>query len=624
MARTTLFAVSLFTAGALALGCTRPPAAAPPKATVSLPDDPHSFSRPREVAVSHLALDLVVDFGTRTLTGTVRLDLERRGEAGELVLDTRDLEITGVTRDDGQAASFRLGDEKPFLGRPLMIELAPTTKAVTVAYRTSPGAAALQWLEPAQTSGPHPFLFTQSQAALARTWIPLQDTPAVRFTYDAQVAVPPGLVAVMSAENTPTKSADGRYRFRMSERVPSYLMALGVGDLEFRPLGDRSGVYAEPAVVEKAAWEFADTEKMIVAAEKLYGPYRWGRYDLLVLPPSFPFGGMENPRLTFATPTILAGDRSLVALVAHELAHSWSGNLVTNATWNDFWLNEGFTTYAERRIMEEVFGRDYTDMLAVIGWGDLETGLAELPPEDTHLRLNLAGRDPDDSSSDIPYEKGALFLTHLERAAGRERFDPFLNRYFTEHAFQSMTTDGFLAYLDRELLAPAGLTRESLGIADWIDGPGLPADAPRPTSAAFARVDAELARWRSGAAAASLETKAWTTHEWVHFLRGLPKDAASPRLAELDSAFGLSERGNKEVLFAWLLAAERAGHAGVQPAVERFLTSLGRRKFLMPLYAELAKTPAGKARALAIYKQARPTYHPVAVASVDGLLGWQS
>lgn len=604
----------------LALGaCTGslPPAAH----SVATPNDPHSFSRPQQVAVEHLALDLTVDFTTRVLSGTARLDLAPRGESTELVLDTRDLTITAVTWEDGRPAAFTLGDEQPLLGRPLSIAITPQTRSVIITYSTSPSAGALQWLEPAQTAGPHPFLFTQSQAALARTWIPLQDTPAVRFTYEAKISVPPGLMAVMSAENSQTKSPAGHYSFRMEQPVPSYLMALAVGDFEFRALGARSGVYAEPAVVERAAWEFADTEKLIAAAEKLYGPYRWGRYDLLVLPPSFPFGGMENPRLTFATPTILAGDRSLVALVAHELAHSWSGNLVTNATWDDFWLNEGFTTYAERRVMESVYGPDYADMLAVIGRGDLAASLADLPPADTHLRLHLAGRDADDSATDIPYEKGALFLTVLERAAGRERFDPFLNRYFTAHAFQSMTTDGFLDYLERELLKPAGLTREGLAVAAWVDGPGLPANAPTVTSKAFERIDGDLARWRSGAPAASLETAQWSTHEWVHFLRGLPPDTPAARMVELDSTFGLSERGNKEVLFAWLLSALQAGYQPVQPAIEKFLTSLGRRKFLMPLYTELAKTPAGKALAREIYRKARPSYHPVAVQSVDELLG---
>ena len=287
----------------------------------------------------------------------------------------------------------------------------------------------------------------------------------------------------MSAENPTAVNAEAVYSFAMPHPVPSYLLALAVGELEFRPLGGspRAGVYAEPPVVEKAAAEFADTEKMIAAAEALYGPYRWGRYDLLVLPPSFPFGGMENPRLTFATPTIIAGDRSLVSLVAHELAHSWSGNLVTNATWNDFWLNEGFTTYFEMRIMEAVYGREHSEMLAALAHQDLADAVAEAgaTSPDTHLRLNLAGRNPDEGVTSIPYDKGYFFLRLIEETVGREAWDAFLRGYFDTFAFQSMDTDGFLAYLREKLLAGRPGVEEKLQIAAWVDGPGIPANCPQ-------------------------------------------------------------------------------------------------------------------------------------------------
>ncbi|HUO86951.1 MAG TPA: M1 family aminopeptidase/hydrolase, partial [Thermoanaerobaculia bacterium] len=387
----------------LTLACTTTPAPAPPAptgpATAAVVDDPHSFSEPWDVAISHLDLDLAVDFERRVLAGRASLTLDRRADSDRLVLDTRGLAIDRVTLDDGGEARFTVGAPDPTLGAPLTIALDPDTEVVHVEYETSPDAAALQWLTPEQTAGgEHPFLFSQCQAILCRTIIPLQDTPSVRITYDVTLRVPPQLLAVMSAENPTTKSDSGVYRFSMPQAVPSYLLALAVGDLEFRSMGPRTGVYAEPSVVEAAAWEFAETEQMIEAAEGLYGPYRWGRYDILVLPPSFPFGGMENPRLTFATPTILAGDRSLVALVAHEAGHSWSGNLVTNALWDDFWLNEGFTVYVERRLMEELRGRDYSEMLAALGRQDLEQTIAELGADsaDTHLHLDLAGRDPDE------------------------------------------------------------------------------------------------------------------------------------------------------------------------------------------------------------------------------------
>jgi hypothetical protein len=446
------------------------------------------------------------------------------------------------------------------------------------------------------------------------------------MTYEATVRVPPGLLAVMSAENPTRKNPQGVYQFRMPQPISSYLMALAVGDLEFRPLGPRSGVYAEPPVVELAAWEFADTPKMVAAAEKLYGPYRWGRYDLLVLPPSFPFGGMENPRLTFVTPTMLARDRSLVSLIAHELAHSWSGNLVTNATWNDFWLNEGFTTYIEGRIMEALYGKAYADMLAVLGRGDLDLAIQELGgPEhaDTHLFLALAGRDPDEGANDVAYEKGSLFLRTLEHAVGREKFDRFLRTYFDTFAFQSMDTRRFVEYLKKNLLGGDEARAAQLKIEPWIYGPGVPDNALAVQSAEFAKVDEALAAFSQGAPPQQISTAGWSTHHWLHFLRHLPKPLTREQMAALDAAFNLSQSGNSEILTEWLMHAIRNRYEPAYPALERFLASMGRRKFLKPLYAELAKSPEGTEMALRIYEKARPGYHSVSRNTIDEILDWR-
>ncbi len=588
--------------------------------------DVHSYARPDQAAVEHLDLALEVDFERKILVGRASWQLAEGATADQLILDTRDLDIDRVTREDGdselEVQDFTLSDEEPFLGRSLTIPITPSTTAVHVEYRSRPEAAAVQWLEPEQTAGGrHPFLFTQSQAILARTWVPCQDTPAVRFTYDATVETSPELMAVMSAENPTEKAADGVYQFRMPQAIPSYLLALAVGDLEFRSMGPQTGVYAEPAVVEPAAWEFAETEEMITATEKLYGPYRWGRFDILVLPPSFPFGGMENPRLTFATPTILAGDRSLVALVAHELAHSWSGNLVTNATWDDFWLNEGFTVYLERRIMEEVYGRPYSEMLALLGRQDLDADVEDLGPEsaDTHLALDLAGRDPDDGMTDIAYEKGYFLLRRIEEAAGRERFDAFLREYFDRYAFRSLTTAEFVDHLRSTLFSDAALAGE-VDLDRWIYQPGVPSTASAIESEAFDRVDAQIGAWTGGTAAAGLATEGWTTHEWLHFLRGLPGEMDTDQLADLDSAFAFTDSGNSEILAAWLEHVITNGYRPAYPTLERFLTSIGRRKFLSPLYRKLAATEEGLAMAREIYARARPSYHPVAVATMDGIL----
>ena len=601
-------------------------AAADAAAAESAGRDSHSFANPGEVVVRHLDLDWDVRFNRRALDGTATLHIERVAEgARALRLDTRDLSITAVELsddgDDWAETPFTLGTADPILGAPLEVTLSENAAQVRVTYATSRGASGVQWLEPAQTAGKtHPFMFTQSQAIHARSWIPLQDTPGVRVTYSATVRTPPALRAVMSAAHAAAAPLDGEFQFEMRQPIPSYLIALAVGDLAFRSMGERTGVYAEPSVVESAAAEFDDTEAMMAATERLYGPYRWDRYDLLVLPPSFPFGGMENPRLTFATPTVIAGDKSLVALVAHELAHSWSGNLVTNATWRDFWLNEGVTVYLERRILEEVFGRPRVDMEATLDHQALAEELARLEPPDQILHVDLRGRDPDDGMTQVPYLKGDLFLRLLEQTVGRARFDRFLRAYFDHFAFRSITTSDFVAYLNEHLLsedADAGLA-ETLQIDAWLEQPGLPANALRSESDALTRVEQQAARWASGeTAAAALATGDWTTQEWLHFLKSVPETLTIDQMAELDDAFGLTRAGNSEVAHQWLLTAIRNQYAPAYGRLETYLVGIGRRKLIKPLYDELVKTPEGRARATAIYERARPGYHPIAVSSID-------
>ncbi len=587
--------------------------------------DIHSFGRPDLVRVDHISLYLTVDFAAKQLRGEAVLRYQRSPEGAKspLVLDTRDLTIEYVRKNIDehliQNVPFQVGKADPILGAPLTIEIPSDSGEVIVGYRTSPKASALQWLEPQNTAGrKRPFLFTQSQAIHARSWIPCQDSPGVRVTYDAKIKVPQGLAAVMSADRVSQKGDETT--FKMEQAVPPYLIALAVGDLVFKPMGKRTGVWAEPSVVTKAAEEFSDTEQMIEVTEKRFGPYRWGRYDILVLPPSFPFGGMENPKLTFATPTIIAGDKSLVSLIAHELAHSWSGNLVTNATWRDFWLNEGFTTYLERRIVEDVYGKDKATMEAVLGKKDLREEIAKFDEKDEILHVNLKDRDPDEGMTRVPYEKGALFLTALENIVGREKFDAFLKGYFDHFAFKSITTADFEAYLRKELFPKDG--KEPIDLHAWIHQPGLPDDAPEPKSQRFGQLDALAAKFVGGEIAArDLGAKEWSTLEWLHFLRALPPKIGAEKLSELDNACDLTGRGNSEIAEQWLLLAIRNTYKPADSRLDEFLTTIGRRKFLMPLYGELAQTPEGKARALEIYKRARPTYHPISRDAVDKLLG---
>ncbi|GAB3531398.1 M1 family metallopeptidase [Pontibacter brevis] len=594
------------------------------RAAEAAPDDVHSYARPAEAVAKHLDLDIAVDFDRKVLSGRAAYQIENKTGTDQIVFDTRNLQVEKVFLGDGmEETTFRLGEGNETLGQPLLVQIKPDTRKVTIQYSTSPKAAALQWLNPQQTAcKQHPFLFTQSQAILARTWIPIQDSPGIRITYAARVKVPKELLAVMSAENPTEKNSTGTYTFEMKQPIPSYLMALSVGDLTFHEIGPQTGIYAEPQTIEAAAYEFAEMDKMLAAAEKLYGKYRWGRYDLLVLPPSFPFGGMENPRLTFVTPTVLAKDRSLTSLIAHELAHSWSGNLVTNGTWNDFWLNEGFTVYFERRIMEELYGMEYADMLHVLGYQDLTNTLNDLGAgsEDTRLKLDLEGRDPDEGLTDIAYEKGNFFLQNIERAVGRERFDAFLNSYFSTFAFQSTNTSKFLNFLRTELIKGDEQLAQQINVEGWVFSPGLPADFVKPTSTRFAEVEEAFRSWQSGKPAAQLTTKGWSSHEWLHFIRMLPDQMTQQQLAELDKAFNFTNSGNAEVLAAWFLHAIRNNYTTADQALNTFLTNVGRRKFLVPIYKELIKTPEGKKKALAIYAKARPNYHAVSTVTLDELL----
>lgn len=585
--------------------------------------DPHSYSDPEKAVVKHLQLNVAVDFNKQILSGEAIYDIQNNNSE-EIIFDTRNLNIQKVTlSEDEKETTFSLSKNDSVFGQALSVKIERATSRVNIYYSTTESAEALQWLNPQQTAGKaQPFLFTQGQAILSRTWFPCQDSPGIRFTYNAKITIPAQLLAVMSAENPVDKNESGVYEFKMPQPVPAYLVALSVGDIAFQKIGERTGVYAEPVLLEKAAYEFGDMENMLISAEKLYGKYQWGRYDVIVLPPSFPFGGMENPRLTFATPTIIAGDRSLTSLIAHELAHSWSGNFVTNATWDDIWMNEGFTVYFERRITEAIYGREYVDMLWQLGYQDLEETVKELTEqkEETSLKLHLKGRNPDDGLTDIPYEKGAHFLSLLEQKAGRENFDEFLNEYFSSHAFKTITTEEFVQYLDTALVKKYGI---DVNVDEWVYQPGLPSDCPNIVSEKFKAVEAALQKWKEGAKPETLETKDWTSHEWLHFVRNLPAEINPSQMEQLDNVFHFTNSGNSEVADAWFVKCINSHYTKADAKIEEFLMNVGRRKFILPLYKAMSQTDEGRKKALVIYEKARPNYHAVATNTLDELLGWK-
>jgi aminopeptidase N len=618
----------LFSATALALmlsACNNTPDTVQKTAsgeTIKHVKDTHTLSNADSVTMQHLSLDIAVSFEQKRTSGRADWTIDNKTRANELHLDNYALRIDSVAVD-GQKSTFTIAAPVAHLGSQLRIPIRPETKKVSIWYATSDSARALQWLTPEQTmSKTHPFLYTQSESIYARSWVPCADGPGIRFTYDARVTVPKGLMALMSAENPQKVSDSGIYHFRMDNPIPAYLMALAVGDIAFRSIDNRTGVYAEPAIINKARYEFEDVGKMVTTAESLYGPYRWGRYDVLVLPPGFPIGGMENPKLTFCTPTIIAGDRSLVNLIAHELAHNWSGNLVTNATWNDIWMNEGFTVYFERRITEAMTDKSYVDMLWELGYQDLEEEVKNFGADslhDTYLKLQLEGRDPDEGLSDIPYEKGSLFLWLIERHVGREKFDAFLKEYFASHAFKSVTTEEFLAYLRANLIKGDKALEDKLNINAWVYGPGIPANCPRADSARFSKVNAERGKFFSGTAPAQLATSDWTTHEWLHFLRKMPDALTAMQMQALDNQFHFTQSGNSEIADLWYILAARHHYDAAYKAMEAFLSRVGRQKFLLPLYEEMMKT--GQADfAKRIYNKYRQNYHPLTQAKLDKIV----
>ena len=590
--------------------------------------DYFSFANTEQFLTQHLALDLLVDFDTRTLRGSATLSMQRLdSDATDIILDTRDLAITGVEvlLADGEtaAADYRFGASDKVKGTPLVINLpemaaAATEFRVKVMYTTSPDSTALQWLPPKLTAGgKHPLMFSQSQAIHARSWVPVQDTPAVRITYDAVIRTPPALLAVMSANNDPNTARGGEYRFDMPQPIPSYLLAIAVGNIYFAPLGEQTGVYAEPELLDASVFEFANTQEMLDEAEILFGPYEWGRYDLLVLPPSFPYGGMENPRLSFITPSLLAGDRSLVSVIAHELAHSWSGNLVTNATWRDGWLNEGMTSYLESRLMEVIYDKARVDEERVLSYQELLLDLETVPPAMQALAPRLDVGNADDFQGTIHYSKGQLFLQYLENAFGREAFDRFLFSYFDTFAFQTITTERFLDYLDENLLQMDSSTVSRADAEEWLYQPGIPDDAPVPNSTTLDAAEALATAWASGEIdVAEIPVASWSPQATVHFINSLPAELGNEQLAKLDEGLGLSDTRNAEIGRTWFIQVAKRRYTPAYDKLERHLNRFGRGRLIYPVYVALAQNGTDLELAQAMFARARSAYHPLTEASI--------
>ena len=585
--------------------------------------DYHSSANADSLKVTHLTLELRVDFSAKQLIGHVQLQFEPNNNltnVQQLILDCRDLTIFKVTDKQGATLEFTVSEVDEVLGQKLAINIHQSIREVVVYYATSPQAQGLQWLAPEQTLGKlKPYLFSQSQPINARSWIPLQDTPKARVTFDAVIHVNNGLRAVMSALNTPQMPENGVFKFTMDKPIPTHLLALAVGDLAFEATGSRSGIYTEPGMLASAVKEFEDTEAMICVAESLLGPYAWGRYDMIVLPPSFPFGGMENPMLAFMTPTLIAGDKSLVSTVAHELAHSWTGNLVSNATWRDLWLNEGFTTYFTNRIVEAVYGKEQADLEWVNEFTRLESEMHSSDLADQTLPANVQSRDPNLAFNRFTYDKASMFVHELELRFGRAAFDEFLFDYVSHFAFKAITTETFIGYMQQHVL-PKFTGKLSLAeLNEWVYGQGLPNWFMPPISNSLDKVDLALAHFAQTKPASALDVTGWRVHHWQYFLNQLPQVITQEQLLDLDTTFNFTLSQNAEIACDWFRVAIRNHYDPVLEALSSFLITVGRAKFVKPLYIEL-QVAGYQQEAQQIYQQARAGYHPSLQVQLDKLI----
>lgn len=588
--------------------------------------DESSFSSKSKARIKHLALSVQIDFDSSLIRGVAGYNIDRNGE-DNIHFDIQDLDIVKVLINDSN--DFRKLKEISFVinkgnanGDDLEVKINDYTSTVHIVYKTKPNNKSLSWLKPEQTLNKKaPFLYTNGFSIHTRSWIPIQDSPGIRISYEAVVKTPRNVIALMTADNPKENNYTGVYEFFQKNPIPPYLIALAVGDLQYDNLGKGLGVYAEPKLLITAGDEFADMDKMMETAVSLFGPYRWNRYDILILPPSFPFGGMENPQISFISPTIIAKDKSLTSTVAHELAHAWSGNLVTNATWNDFWLNEGFTVYSERRIMEELKGKRYIDFKNELAYQNLIETIENLDEEDTHLKLNLGNRNPDEALTSVAYIKGYFFLLEIEKKVGRENMDAFLRKYFDHFAFQSITTEDFLDYLKENLFQKENI---EMDVDAWVYSPGLPADFSLESSDTFEEIDQNISFFTKNMGVDNEQVSNWGTYEWVYFINNLPSDLSQEQLEYLDDNFHFSQSSNSMIKSRWFVVAINNDYTEADPYIETFLINVGRTSYVKGIYIAYLNNPnGGTEKAITIYEKARPMYHSFSTEQLDELLEYE-
>ena len=581
--------------------------------------DPHSFSNTEQGKIDHIDFHMEIQFENHTIQAQAIYSFNSPIK-DSLFLDMRDLDIKRV-HSGGREIEWEIDQHDTLKGKRLHLRDLSGATACTIEYSTNPSASALQWLKPSQTAGgQHPFLYSQSQPIHARSIFPCQDTPSVRFTFSAEVEVPNPLSVVMGASPVGSRIEEttSHFRFDMPQPIPSYLFAIAAGNINFNSIGPRSGIYAEPEFLDSASWEFAKTEDMLEVAEGLFGQYEWDRYDILILPPSFPYGGMENPRLTFLNPMFIVGDRSETIIVTHELAHAWTGNLVTNATWEDFWLNEGWTTYAQSRITEELEGREYSQFRAALSRDFMfeDMNLFGLESIQTRLNFRMEGVDPDEALSSIPYHKGSAFLTLLEETFGRERFDAFIKKYIANFKFKSLSTKGFIDFLTQEFPK----IEEQVNIHEWLFEPGFPSNAPVLQSNIYRNIVTFVEGFNKGEMPTERDVAGWKPAEIVLFLRLIPEKISIENCRYLEALFDFKGEQNPTPLSFFYIIALHSGYEDAWPGIQKLVRRIGRGLLVNRIYRAIVKSDWARDRAHELLESSRSRYHPLTIAGIENIL----
>ena len=618
--------------------------------------DLSSQSNPSNATATNIAIEWALDFEKKTLSGSVThtVVIVKSGTS-VLSFDSKDLQLQPqafIISEKGGASgvpvAITVGGSN-VLGQKVTVPIPDNLRSggsefrVKFLYATSPEASAVQWLSPENTAGKQkPYVFTQCQAIHARSLLPCMDSPGAKVTYSAVVTCPDWCTVLMSAiqEGDKEISADGIATFRYRQPVPisTYLIALAGGRMTSKDVSPRVRIWAEPEVTDVAAYEFSETEEFLKTAESLTCPYQWGRYDVLCLPPSFPYGGMENPCLTFATPTLLAGDKSLANVIAHEIAHSWTGNLVTNHTWEHFWLNEGWTVWLERKIMSRYKGDpNILKLSAQIGWKHLEDDIALFGSDNgfTNLVWPLSGEDPDEAFSRVPYEKGFNLLMRLERIVGTENFEAFAKSYIAKFKFQTVTSQDFKDHFMSTFAT--GETAANVACIDWDEvfyAPGLPQtpDFSNPLSIECLKyADSWLAIEKGEddkeSTLSGMTISHWSTEQMNIFLEKLLKYAVETApisemtLRKIDDAYHFTDSGNSEIRFRWQSICLKSEALWILPKVVDFVGSQGRMKFVRPLYRALKSLKQGDGLAKETFEKLKSLYHPIARKMVAQDLG---